>query len=99
MNLFPNFNNYELYFLIYIVLINSITFMVYGADKNRARNKQWRIPELTLILLCLIGGAIGGLISMVIYKHKLSKKRFYIGVPLIIIINKTLELIIFNYIK
>ena len=37
--------------------------------------------------------------GMVMFKHKLSKKRFYIGVPLILILNKILELAILNYIN
>ena len=93
------FNDYELYFSLYVVGINIITFIVYGIDKTRAKNKSYRIPEVNLILLSLIGGGVGALMAMVIYKHKLSKKLFYIGIPLIIILNKFLELVILSYIR
>lgn len=99
MRLLSNFNNQEIYLLIYLSIINLITFIVYGIDKNKAQNKQWRIPESTLIFLSLIGGGLGSLISMVIFKHKLSKKKFYIGIPLIIIINKIIKLYILNYLR
>ena len=99
MEIISNFNSSELYFLIYIIVINFISFMAYGIDKSKAKNKQWRIPEFTLIFLSLIGGALGGLMAMVIYKHKLSKKSFYIGLPFIIILNKIMEIAIFNYLK
>lgn len=99
MNILSNFNAQETYFLGYLILINLITFIIYGIDKDKARNKQWRIPESTLMLLGLIGGALGGLMAMVIFKHKLSKALFYIGIPLIIIINMISELAILNYLR
>lgn len=99
MKFLSDFNDYELYFLFYIVGINLLTFIVYGVDKRKAKKKKHRIPEITLIFLSLIGGGLGGLMGMVIFKHKLSKRLFYIGIPIIIILNKITELIIFNYIK
>lgn len=99
MKFLSSFNNYELSFIFYLTLINIITFITYGVDKSKAKRKQWRIPEFTLILLSLIGGGIGALIAMVIYKHKLSKKSFYLGIPFIIILNRILELTILNYIR
>ena len=99
MDILSSFNTQEVYFLTYLTLINLISFLVYGVDKKKAKNKEWRIPESTLILLSIIGGALGGLMAMVIFKHKLSKKIFYIGIPIIIIINKIIELAIFNLLR
>ena len=99
MKILSNFNNHEIYFLAYLILINLITFIAYGVDKNKAKNKSWRISEFTLIFISIIGGALGGLMAMVIYKHKLSKKSFYIGLPLIIVLNITIQLVIFNYLR
>jgi uncharacterized membrane protein YsdA (DUF1294 family) len=92
-------NIYEFYLLLYIILINCITFIVYGIDKNKAKNKKNRISENTLILLCIFGGSIGGIMSMVSFHHKLSKKKFYIGLPILIILNMVIELIVLNYIR
>lgn len=99
MDILSSLNTQEVYFLTYLILINLISFLVYGVDKKKAKNKEWRIPESTLILLSIIGGSLGGLMAMVIFKHKLSKKIFYIGIPIIIIINKIIELAIFNYLR
>lgn len=72
---------------------------MFGIDKRKAKRKEWRISEATLFGVSIFGGAIGSLVGMVVFKHKLSKKPFYIGIPLIIIITKIIELIIFNYIR
>lgn len=102
MNEFLNLNNFnqlESTFLIYLVIINLISFSIMGLDKRRAKEKKYRISENILIVLSLIGGAIGSLIGMIIFKHKTSKKKFYIGIPIIYIINKIITILILNYIK
>lgn len=77
-------------YAIYIIFaLNVITFAIYGIDKYRARKKQWRIPEATLILLALSGGSVGALIAMQTFHHKTQKRKFSIGVPLILIIQAT----------
>ena len=35
--------------LAYLLLINIITYFTYAADKTKARQNKWRIPERTLI--------------------------------------------------
>ena len=47
----------------YIILINIVTFWVFGHDKRQARNKGWRVPEKTLFLLAAAGGSIGSVCS------------------------------------
>ena len=70
---------------IYLATINFITFVIFGIDKFKSINRKWRIKELTLINLCIIGGSIGGLLSMYLFHHKTKHSDFYIGIPLIII--------------
>ena len=65
----------------------------------KAEKNQWRISENTFIISGLLGGSIGILIGMVMFKHKLSKKKFYIGIPFMLILNKFFELAILNYIN
>ena len=60
--------------LIYLVLINLISFIAMYIDKKRAKWGKWRIKESTLFLLCLIGGSIGGIAGMYTFRHK-TKKR------------------------
>ena len=71
--------------LVYLVLINLVTFFVYGADKRRARQGKWRVPEKTLFLLPLLGGSVGALLGMRVFHHKTKHWYFRIGLPLILL--------------
>lgn len=73
-------------FLYYIIGISVITFFVYGIDKYKAKQQQWRIPEKTLIMLAIIGGSIGALAAMRIFRHKTLHTKFRLGIPCILII-------------
>lgn len=99
MNIISNFNSKEIFFLVYLIGINIIAFILFGIDKRKAVNNSWRINEFLLLGICALGGATGGLIGMVIFKHKLSKIKFYLGVPFLLILNKFVQLNIFNYMK
>ncbi len=70
----------------YAVLINLITFGAYGLDKYKAKAGSWRIPEKTLLLLTAVGGSMGALLGMKVFHHKTMHKKFYIGVPLILVL-------------
>jgi len=69
---------------IYILLINLIAFVVFGIDKRKARKGQWRVPESTLFILAIIGGSIGALLGMLVFRHKTKHRKFTIGIPLIL---------------
>ena len=71
---------------IYLAVINLIAFAAYGADKKKAEKKQYRTPEATLILLAAIGGAAGAAVGMAVFHHKTKKPKFYITVPLLLIV-------------
>lgn len=73
-------------YLYYLVLINVITFMVFGIDKVRAKKGKWRIPESTLLLLAIVGGSVGAWSGLKVWHHKTQHKKFKYGIPLIIII-------------
>lgn len=71
--------------LIYLVIINVVTFLMYGIDKWKARNSKWRIRETALLGLAVLGGSIGAWIGMIVWHHKTRHKKFRYGVPAIII--------------
>lgn len=72
--------------LTYFAAINIITFIVYARDKRLAKKPNARrIPEKTLLLLAAIGGSIGALIAMYTLRHKTLHKKFFLGVPAILI--------------
>ena len=72
-------------FLIYIAVINFITFIAFVIDKHNAEHRRSRIRIVTLLLLAFFGGSIGGLIAMYLFHHKTKKDYFVIGLPLMII--------------
>ena len=66
---------------LWLVVINVVTFAVYGADKRRARRGAWRVSEKTLFLLPLLGGSVGALAGMRVFHHKTKHKEFRFGFP------------------
>jgi uncharacterized membrane protein YsdA (DUF1294 family) len=74
-------------FTIYLIIINIMAFGIYGIDKFKAMNNQWRIPESTLITYAFIGGGIGCLCGMRFFHHKTRKIKFRLLVPMGIIID------------
>ncbi len=71
--------------LVWLAVINLLTFLVYGADKRRARRDKWRVPEKTLFLLPLLGGSIGALLGMRVFHHKTKHWYFVWGIPAILL--------------
>ena len=71
--------------LYYLIVINILTFAVYGIDKWKARQGSWRISEATLLLLAVIGGTIGALFGMQVWRHKTMHLKFKYGLPLILL--------------
>lgn len=67
--------------LVYLAVLNLVTFALYGADKRRAKKGQWRIPEKTLLILPLLGGSVGGILGMAVFHHKTRHWYFRWGLP------------------
>ena len=76
--------------LIYLAVINVVTFFVYGIDKWKAKKSKWRIRETALLGLAVLGGSIGAWLGMKVWHHKTQHKKFKYGVPAIIIIQLAL---------
>ena len=70
---------------VWLIAINLVMFAVYGADKRRARRGAWRVPEKTLFLLPLLGGSVGALLGMRVFRHKTKHWYFVWGVPAILL--------------
>ena len=75
-------NNVLLY---YLIAVNTLTFVVYGIDKWKAKQGSWRISEATLLMLAVIGGTIGALFGMQVWHHKTMHLKFKYGLPLILL--------------
>lgn len=71
-------------FAIYFIIVNAVGFIMSAVDKSAAKKHKWRVPEKNLFAVSFLGGAVGTLMSMLIFRHKTKHKRFMIGIPLII---------------
>lgn len=54
-------------------------------DKQKAKRHKWRISENTLILISILGGSIGSIIGMQLFRHKTKHIKFKLGLPIILI--------------
>ena len=76
--------------LIYLAVINVVTFFMYGIDKWKAKKSKWRIRETALLGFAVLGGSIGAWLGMKVWHHKTLHKKFKYGVPAIIIVQLAL---------
>jgi uncharacterized membrane protein YsdA (DUF1294 family) len=53
-----------------------LTLLIFGIDKLKAKKNYYRISEKNLILMCFLGGGIGGLLGMYLFRHKIRKWYF-----------------------
>ena len=70
----------------WLLIINLFTFFLFGLDKWKARRHAWRIPERTLLISALLGGSIGALLGMLLFRHKTKHPQFTIGIPVILLV-------------
>lgn len=72
--------------LLYFLLINLLGFYAMYTDKMRAKKRAFRIPESTLFCLALIGGSIGCIAGMYVFRHKTKHWTFVYGMPFILVL-------------
>ncbi len=80
--------------LVYLVIMNIAGMASMCLDKSRAQRKMWRIPEKTLFLIALLGGSIGSIAGMYMFRHKTKHWYFVIGMPAILCIQVALAVFI-----
>ncbi len=93
MNFLNTSNPNEAFFMvvvIFLVVINAVTFCVYGIDKWKAKKSKWRVSEATLLGLAVVGGSVGAWLGMSVWHHKTMHKKFKYGIPAIIVIQLAL---------
>ena len=71
--------------ILYLLIINALSFLLMLADKRKARKNLWRIPERTLFTAALFGGSIGSILGMYLFRHKTKHWYFVIGMPAILL--------------
>ena len=81
--------------LIYLAAVNLFGLIIMGVDKSRAKRRKWRIPEATLFLVAIIGGSIGSIAGMYLFRHKTKHWYFVAGMPVILVLQIIAGLIMF----
>ncbi len=73
--------------LVVLAAMNLAAFALYGVDKLKARKGAWRIPEATLLLAAFLGGSLGALLGMELFRHKTRHVKFRVLVPLFLVLH------------
>lgn len=73
--------------MYYLIAVNVAAWIMYGLDKWKARSGKWRISERTLLIVALIGGSVGALAGMLMFRHKTKKPKFVIGIPVMLVVH------------
>ena len=61
-----------------LAVISLVALILYGADKSKAKRGAWRIPEKVLLGFSLLGGAVGGLLGHLPFRHKPKHWNFWL---------------------
>jgi uncharacterized membrane protein YsdA (DUF1294 family) len=62
--------------LAWLALTSVVAFLLFGYDKFRAGRSGARVAELHLVLAGALGGWLGGLLGMMLFRHKTAKFSF-----------------------
>ena len=68
----------------YLLIINALGFLLMLVDKWKAKKNRWRVRESTLLLIAALGGSVGSLAGMYLFRHKTRHLKFTLGIPLIL---------------
>ena len=80
--------------LIWVLAWTLIAFILMGVDKWKAVHESWRIPEKTFFLSAILGGSVGSLAGMYLFRHKTKHLSFTVGMPLILAVQVALVLLL-----
>ena len=70
---------------VYLLEINVVALVLSAIDQACARKAIWRVSAVTLLLCAVLGGSVGLLLGILLFRHKTKHNRFRIGVPLILL--------------
>lgn len=86
---------WQIILLAYLLVMSVVGFVSMWSDKQKAKKKQWRTPEATLFLIALLGGSLGSVLGMNIFRHKTKHWYFVLFMPLILIAHIALVVFLF----
>ena len=76
--------------LIYLITINALGFLLMLIDKQNAKKNAWRIPERVLMAVAAVGGSLGCLCGMYLFRHKTRHIKFSVGLPILFAVQAVL---------
>ena len=83
--------------LVYLLLVNFIAFVLMGLDKRRAKRDKWRISEKALFLPAVLGGRVGAIAGMHVFRHKTKHWYFRYGLPALLVLQAVLILLVWRW--
>ena len=81
--------------ILYLLIVNALGLILMLTDKIKAKKNLWRIPEATLFLVAAIGGSVGSLLGMHLFRHKTKHIKFIVGMPLILAVQVVIAILIY----
>lgn len=85
------------YLVLYLILINAAGFVLMLTDKYKAQNKLRRTPEAVLLLVAAIGGSLGSLLGMYAIRHKTKRRKFTLGIPILLALHCVIVYLLLQY--
>lgn len=85
--------------IVYLLLINALGLLLMLADKLKARKNKWRISEATLMTVAAIGGSLGSLLGMQLFRHKTKHPKFSLGLPVLLACHIVLLILVYPLLK
>lgn len=82
---------------VYLLAMNLLAFVLMASDKKKAKSGVWRVPEKVLFLSAILGGSIGAIIGMQVFRHKTKHWYFKYGMPAILILQIVLAAFLWYY--
>ena len=73
--------------IVFLIIVNALGFLLMLIDKQKAIHNRWRIPEKTLLGVGLIGGSLGCILGMRLFRHKTKHPIFFIGLPVMLMVH------------
>ena len=82
---------------VYLLEINVVALLLSAIDKACARKAIWRVSEVTLLLSAVLGGSVGLLLGILLFRHKTKHLRFSLGLPVMLLMHIALLVLLYLY--
>lgn len=79
----------------YLLIINAAGLLLMHIDKQKAIKNKWRIPEKVLISIAVLGGSIGCIMGMRLFRHKTKHLTFWLGLPAILCLQILIGIVLY----